>query len=308
MLATHVADAQFLLGEKHSEHNYTISELLNGALYKKLPHLLPIGKTCVLSHYLSNNDRRPMLEAVCSDRVGSRYYGTFQELTTWLEKATKLRQALEPCRIVIDDVWDELYEDMNGCSRGLIRERIGGISTRRAKGGSEGTVELKDDIVRVGVHVRWGDSSNPDPTTVESFRGSLDVSHINRIIDDMVKLYGRARLDIIVAMENHDDRLLNRFPQIVDTKSGGGYRLVDSGDGLADLKVLADNDVLLLGSSSYGVLSHILAAPEGLAIVEGTDDPGKYRDCGRESFLIGEYSSKIFKGLGERIPALRVNV
>lgn len=277
VLAEVVADATFLLGEAESEHHYSTSRILNAKYFNNVS--LPLGKSCVLSHYLPVDQRVDLVHSVCAGEKPAQ--------------ATELRQRLAPCHIIIDDVPDELYQvrnlplgcggwlsrvclesapanlgvrvpqDVSGCIRPFVRDRLDGIDQRRL-----GTARK----LSVGVHIRWGDAAHEPGAT--RFRGSMDLDHINTIIHDARERF--APLDIRVIMENHDDSVLDKL-------TFGDYTLVDSGDSMADLKMLADNDLLLLGSSSYGVLSHLLA-PKGLSIVEGGDEVGKYTDSGEPFF------------------------
>lgn len=111
----------------------------------------------------------------------------------------------------------------------------------------------------------------------------MDLDHINTIVNDAQARY--QQLDIRVAMENHTATLLDKLKFV--------YTLVDGDDDLRDLKLLADSDLLLVGSSSYGALAHLLA-PKGLTIVEGNDL--KYRNTPREFVLFDSYNSR---SLGE---------
>jgi hypothetical protein len=64
-------------------------------------------------------------------------------------------------------------------------------------------------------------------------------------------------------MEDADPNILARLHE-------PEYMLIDSGDALADLRVLSQNDFLLLGQSSYAALVHLIAPP-GLTIIDGND-------------------------------------
>lgn len=233
-----------MLGEAESEHNYTTSRLLNAKYFESA---LPLGKTCVLGHYLHWEERQDLLHAVCN---GSKPI-----------QADELRRRLQPCHIIIDDIPDELYEDLNGCIRPSIRERLGGVEERRL-----GTSKK----LSVGIHIRWGDAAGPQGA--KTFRGSMDIDNINRVMRDVRRRYSATGLDIRVAMENHDQSVLDGL-EFTD------YTMVDSSNTISDLKALADNDLILLGSSSYGALSNIMA-PKGLTIVEGWDSEHKYLDSG----------------------------
>lgn len=289
MIAEHIANATFLLGEAQSEHGYSTSKLLNGVIFEhgSTPaHVLPIGKTCVLDHYLGPQERVGLILGVCAKDPAS------------LARAEQLRQQMAPCTIILDTHADgELYESQNGCIRDFVRCRLGGIDSRRSTGLNG--AKLDEGVLRVGVHVRWGDSAG-DPATTETFRGSMDVSHMNMVLNHARETY--KHLDIRVVMENHEQVLLDRITALGGT---GNYELFD-GDPMKDLKALADNDLLLVGGSSYGVLSHGLADPRGLSIVEGDDNPGKYRDSGREAVLMPQYRKDVLRSLKTRIRELEM--
>ncbi|SGZ34819.1 BQ5605_C075g12923 [Microbotryum silenes-dioicae] len=87
----------------------------------------------------------------------------------------------------------------------------------------------------------------------------------------------RARHSVV--MENANSTVLN----LLDFKD---YTLVDTGNSSADLFSLANNDVILLGESSFGALAHLVAPPKGLTIVEGADEPNKHRDSTRRSLVL----------------------
>ena len=65
-------------------------------------------------------------------------------------------------------------------------------------------------------------------------------------------------------MERAESRVLDWLGE-----EAGSYTLLDSTDVVGDLQRLSANDVLLLGESSYGVLSHLIAPGPGLTLVEG---------------------------------------
>ncbi|KDE03604.1 hypothetical protein MVLG_05939 [Microbotryum lychnidis-dioicae p1A1 Lamole] len=113
--------------------------------------------------------------------------------------------------------------------------------------------------------------------TMEAPRSSMQLSHINDIISKLRA--ASAELDIRVVMENANSTVLN----LLDFKD---YTLVDTGNSSADLFSLADNDVILLGESSFGALAHLVAPPKGLTIVEGADEPNKHRDSTRRSLVL----------------------
>lgn len=147
-----------------------------------------------------------------------------------------------PLRVLADlAIRSQVHEDMNGCLHSWLRDRIGGIPRR--------TWDRRR--VTVGVHIRWGDAAG-------QFRGSMSIENINSLLRDIRNKFGTDNLDISLVMEQHDPAILRQ----IDTPK---YRLVDSGDSLADMKRLADNNIMLVAESSYAATAHLLAPP-GLTI------------------------------------------
>ncbi|ORY81274.1 hypothetical protein BCR35DRAFT_304147 [Leucosporidium creatinivorum] len=260
VIAERVANATFWLSETESIHHYSSSHLYNARYFNST---FPLGKTCLLSHYLPIEDRLPLVRAVCQPDSAS---------SSFLTQAADLGRRLAPCAIIIDDAPHEVHQDLNGCISHFSRERLGGINQRRL-GDSK--------AVSVGVHIRWGDSARPGQS---HFRGSMDLEHINTIVRDAQARY--QQLDVRVAMENHTATVLDKLEF--------AYTLVDGDDDLGDLKLLADSDLLLVGSSSYGALAHLLA-PKGLTVVEGNDL--KYKNTPRKFVLFDDYTSSSLKEL-----------
>lgn len=90
------------------------------------------------------------------------------------------------------------------------------------------------------------------------------MENINRILSDVRTKWGDDRIKVSIAMENSEKEGGEEVLKEVKVKE---FRLLDSGDGMEDLKQLGGNDLLLVGTSSYGVLAHLLA-PKGLTIYE----------------------------------------
>ncbi|SCZ87557.1 BZ3500_MvSof-1268-A1-R1_Chr2-2g05023 [Microbotryum saponariae] len=256
-------DATFVVGETLSQHGYYHDEVLN-------PHAfgpdgvdawqVPSGRVCRISDYLPRYRRDMVIRGACS-RLGKGY-----------ELGLRVKEQLDErgCTIILEDIVHEVVEDLNACYRNFVRQRIGGIEGRRLDRPSvEGSAVSPDrTALSCGVHIRWGDAEMFEGT-MEKPRGSMQLAHINDIIS---KLRARfVKLDIRVVMENVNATVLG----LLDF---GDYTVIDSGDSFADLFALADNDVTLLGGSSYSALSHMLAPSKGLSIVEGMDLPNKYLD------------------------------
>ena len=119
--------------------------------------------------------------------------------------------------------------------------------------------------ITVGVHIRWGDTAAaPDvDLSTHEFYGSWSLPPLVRVLADLRAFAAPHGIALTIAMENAD-------PAVLGFLNETGYTLLDSGpaEALADLRALCQNDVLLLGESSYGVLAHLIAPP-GLTIVQG---------------------------------------
>ena len=70
------------------------------------------------------------------------------------------------------------------------------------------------------------------------------------------------KVQLTVYMENGDPGML---------KALGDFTLVDSGNPFADLKDMADNNVLIVAEGSYSILAHQLST--------GGGDRGPHADC-----------------------------
>ncbi|KAK7051834.1 hypothetical protein R3P38DRAFT_2857466, partial [Favolaschia claudopus] len=128
----------------------------------------------------------------------------------------------------------------------------------------------------VGIHIRWGDTAPPPGTDISThdFYGSMNFPDIARILADL-RAFSSNLLEITIAMEEADRAVIALLNLEAEE-----YTLLDSPQtqALDDLRVLSRSDVLLLGESSYGVLTHLLAPP-GLTIVKG-GGLGKFRNTG----------------------------
>lgn len=126
--------------------------------------------------------------------------------------------------------------------------------------------------ITVGVHVRWGDmAASLDRTG--AFYGSMDIPNIVRILRDIRARWGVAGgvgVQVKIAMQNATNAGAGVLSQlrVGDTDAGTWTTLevVDSGDAIADLYALSNNDILLVGGSSYALTAHLLAPPGGLTI------------------------------------------
>jgi hypothetical protein len=148
-------------------------------------------------------------------------------------------------------------EDLNGCITGWIRERLGPYPPPALP---PPLTFPPERAVSVGVHIRWGDTAGQGG---EGFRGSMGIPDILRVLADIRATMGAHGVHLSIAMEDADPNILARLHE-------PEYMLIDSGDALADLRALSQNDFLLLGQSSYAALVHLIAPP-GLTIIDGND-------------------------------------
>ncbi|GJN89196.1 hypothetical protein Rhopal_002174-T1 [Rhodotorula paludigena] len=257
-------NSTLVITRMHSEHGYSTSGLLNTPAVLDAAAKVDLTRTCSLQDVLWGDDRKEVVREYCQH--------------SWRQVVReRALEQLNNCSVILDAERWELNENLNGCIHGFLRERLGAVS--------ESPFDPKR--VSVGIHVRWGDSSG-------EFRGSMHIDNINKLLADLQQRFGGDNLAITIAMENHDDAVL---AQIRAPK----YTLVDSGDGLADMFTLANNNVLLLGGSSYAVMTHLLG-PRGLSIVEEDDGQIKYENTtayGRQTVKIQEYKPDVLAKLPE---------
>ncbi|KAJ7088060.1 hypothetical protein B0H15DRAFT_949876 [Mycena belliarum] len=160
-----------------------------------------------------------------------------------------------------------VLEDMNGCITAWVRERLAPAAPPARL--PPLTVPPTRPVT-VGIHIRWGDAASaahaaPASSVPTHFRGSMNTPALRRILADLrASPLGAHGLRLTVAMEHADARVLAALGEpdytLLDSRGGAG-------GALADLHALGNQDVLLLGESSWGVLVH-LVAPPGLTIVE----------------------------------------
>ncbi|BGP35388.1 hypothetical protein JCM10296v2_007224 [Rhodotorula toruloides] len=249
--------SHLILTDRPSEHGYSTSEILNRK-YLHAAKNVDLSKACNLGDYLPWYRRDELAHGWCA-------HGPADD-PSQVEIAELARQ-MQHCTVILDARRDEVHEDMNGCLHSWLRDRIGGVPRR----------SWNARCVTVGVHIRWGDAAG-------QFRGSMSIENINRLLRDIRDKFGSGNVDVSLVMEQHDSAILRQ----IDTPK---YRLVDSGDSLADMKRLADNNIMLVAESSYAATAHLLAPP-GLTI--GQIDHPKYDNTtayGREFVSLERYTS-----------------
>ncbi|GAA6034469.1 hypothetical protein JCM8097_002739 [Rhodosporidiobolus ruineniae] len=257
--------ATFLITDTDSEHGYSTSDLINGVARESVEDM-DLSHPCSLQDRMwgTDLDRKKIVQDFCERDPAKQ------------DQLKQLAKRLEGCTVILDSNYNEVNEHLNGCIHGWLRERLGFAANKN----------WDPSRITVGVHIRWGDSAG-------EFRGSMHLDHVNALLSHLVHKFGSENLDIMVAMEKHDDQVLAKLEV-------PNYRLVDSGDGIKDLFALANNDVLIAGGSSYAAMAHLLA-PRGLSIIEGGHP--KYWNTsgfGREVIMLEAYREEML----DRLPAL----
>ncbi|KAK7051831.1 hypothetical protein R3P38DRAFT_3593879 [Favolaschia claudopus] len=159
--------------------------------------------------------------------------------------------------------------------------RLDEVRTRMA----DCTGILDTEVDEMGRHRA---SAGTDIST-HDFYGSMNFPDIARILTDL-RAFSSNPLEITIAMEEADRAVIALLNLEAEE-----YTLLYSPQtqALDDLRVLSRSDVLLLGESSYGVLTHLLAPP-GLTIVKG-GGLGKFRNTsgfGRHVVYLDDYKAE----------------
>ncbi|KAJ7703725.1 hypothetical protein B0H17DRAFT_68165 [Mycena rosella] len=198
-----------------------------------------------------------------------------------------IRAEMADCTSIVDLDEEKSIEDLTGCVQEWVRERLAHATPPER---SPLTFPPSRPVT-VGVHVRWGDTAGV--FSHGGFRGSMGISNIQRVLRDIRAEMGQHGVDLTVAMENADSDVLAQLNEPT-------YTFLDSGDALADLQALSNNDFLLLGESSYGVLAHLIAPP-GLSIVElsGHHKYGNTTGFGRNIVFMNRYKPESLR-IGEK--------
>ncbi|KAJ7272410.1 hypothetical protein C8J57DRAFT_1715803 [Mycena rebaudengoi] len=220
---------------------YSTSDIFNG----QRNFSLNAYKACRIQAYVPNPDREHLVQGLCQGEAWA------------METMDKVRADMEECTSILDADESETTNDLNGCVMGWVRERLAPTPLHPPP-----TAPLTRAIT-VGVHIRWGDTAAApgEDLATHEFYGSWALPNIVRVLADLRAYAHPHGISLTIAMQNADPAVLAFLNESV-------YTLLDSDDALADLRALSQNDVLLLGESSYGVLAHLIAPP-GLTIVEG---------------------------------------
>ncbi|KAJ7836849.1 hypothetical protein B0H13DRAFT_1912832 [Mycena leptocephala] len=265
IILSRALDSTLLLASENSEHEYSTSGYTTGR--------------CTQRHSMwTRTPRRAELTRGWCAGEGAA-----------LLEMERIKAETAECTGILDGDENELMrrqttEDLNGCITGWIHERLGPFPPPALP---PPLTFPPERAATVGVHIRWGDTAGQ---WGDGFRGSMGIPDIVRVLTDIRATMGAHGVNLSIAMEDADPRVLARLHET-------GYTLIDSGDALADLQALSQNDFLLLGQSSYAALAHLIAPP-GLTIIDGNDRVhlrGKYNNTtgfGRNVVEMKDYTPK----------------
>ncbi|KAF8180795.1 hypothetical protein K438DRAFT_1841840 [Mycena galopus ATCC 62051] len=260
---------------KHEIDVYSTSQIWNGEkspIGRRAPSLtMDARKTCRISDQLPSADRENLVRGLCS---GEEWAGTEME---------RIRIAMQDCTSIVDTEYSEHTQDLNGCIMGWVRDRLAPDSHFLPS-----TLSFPPNRpVTVGVHVRWGDTrSDFKEWGGNRLYGSMALPNVVRILKDIREQLGQHGVKVTVAMQLQDPDVLS-----ILNETELDYTVIDTGDTMDDLYILSNNDILLVGESSYGVLAHLIAPP-GLTIVEMQVHLGKYTNTsgfGRKVVELEDY-------------------
>ncbi|KAJ7738176.1 hypothetical protein B0H16DRAFT_100244 [Mycena metata] len=227
--------------EPYELRPYSTSKIYNG----ERSFSLDASKACRVQAYVPQSERERLVQGIC-------------EGESWaMEMMDQVRSNMATCTSILDTDDTETTNDLNGCVMGWVRDRLAPTPVRPPP-----SAPLTRPLT-VGVHIRWGDTASApgEDLSALAFYGSWALPNIVRVLAD-IRAYAHPHgIALTIAMQNADSAVLGFLNEPV-------YTLLDSDDAFADLQTLSQNDILLLGESSYGVMAHLIAPP-GLTIVEG---------------------------------------
>ncbi|KAK7051829.1 hypothetical protein R3P38DRAFT_3593873 [Favolaschia claudopus] len=213
------------------DHRYSQSEIYNANAESQT---LNVTKACRVQDFIPHEDRDAVVRGWCAGEDSA------------IARLDDVKTRMADCTGILDTEVDELTQDLNGCIMPWVRSRL--IPPRSSSPFAPPSLPYSSNPSRpmsVGIHIRWGDTAPLRGTDISThdFYGSMNFPDIARILADL------------------------RASPPTHLKSPSRWRKPTT-QALDDLRVLSRSDVLLLGESSYGVLTHLLAPP-GLTIVKG---------------------------------------
>ncbi|KAK7051840.1 hypothetical protein R3P38DRAFT_3593893 [Favolaschia claudopus] len=260
------------------DHRYSQSEIYNANAESQT---LNVTKACRVQDFIPHEDRDVVVRGWCAGEDSA------------IARLDEVRTRMADCTGILDTEVDELTQDLNGCIIPWVRSRL--IPPPSSSSSfSPPSLSFSSNPSRpmsVGIHIRWGDTAPPPGTDISThdFYGSMNFPDIARILTDL-RAFSSNPLEITIAMEEADRAVIALLNLEAEE-----YTLLYSPQtqALDDLRVLSRSDVLLLGESSYGVLTHLLAPP-GLTIVKG-GGLGKFRNTsgfGRHVVYLDDYKAE----------------
>ncbi|KAK7051825.1 hypothetical protein R3P38DRAFT_2857453 [Favolaschia claudopus] len=235
------------------DHRYSQSEIYNAnaELTNAESQTLNVTKACRVQDFIPYEDRDVVVRGWCAGEDSA------------IARLDDVKTRMADCTGILDTEVDELTQDLNGCIMPWVRSRL--IPPPSSSSFSPPSLPL---LIRP-LPPHFPSASTSDGATprlrpgtdisTHDFYGSMNFPDIARILADL-RAFSSNLLEITIAMRKPTEYTLLDSPQT---------------QALDDLRVLSRSDVLLLGESSYGVLTHLLAPP-GLTIVKG----GKFRNTG----------------------------
>ncbi|KAJ7832389.1 hypothetical protein B0H13DRAFT_2429722 [Mycena leptocephala] len=244
IILSRALDSILLLASENSEHEHSTSDIYNGALHPAAFNV-DAHNACRIKDHLPQPRRAELVRGWCAGEGAA------------LLEMERIKAETAECTGILDGDENETTENLNGCITGWIRERLGPYPPPALP---PPLAFPPERAAAVGVHIRWGDTAGQWD---DGFRGSIGIPDIVRVLADIRATMGAHGVNLSIAMEDADPRVLARLHETE-------YTFIDSGDALADLQALSQNDFLLLGQSSYAALVHLIAPP-GLTIIDGND-------------------------------------
>ncbi|KAK7051807.1 hypothetical protein R3P38DRAFT_2857437 [Favolaschia claudopus] len=273
---------------QHFKQSIVLSQVLDSSLHfgwneiynaNAESQTLNVTKACRVQDFIPHEDRDAVVRGWCAGEDSA------------IARLDDVKTRMADCTGILDTEVDELTQDLNGCIMPWVRSRL--IPPRSSSPFAPPSLPYSSNPSRpmsVGIHIRWGDTAPLRGTDISThdFYGSMNFPDIARILADL-RAFSSNPLEITIAMEEADRAVIALL-----NLEAGEYTLLDSPQtqALDDLRVLSRSDVLLLGESSYGVLTHLLAPP-GLTIVKG-GGLGKFRNTsgfGRHVVYLDDYTS-----------------
>ncbi|KAK7051861.1 hypothetical protein R3P38DRAFT_2857494 [Favolaschia claudopus] len=230
------------------DHRYSQSEIYNtnaGSV------MLDPAKACRIQDFIPHEDRDGLVRSWCAGDDST------------IERLDAIKARMADCTSILDTEVDELTQDLNGCIMPWVRSRLIPPPSSSSSFSLPSLPYSSNPSRRmsVGIHIRWGDTAPPPGTDIftHDFYGSMNFPDIARVLTDL-RAFSSNPLEITIAMEEADRAVIALLNLEAEE-----YTLLDSPQtqALDDLRVLSRSDVLLLGESSYGVLTHLLAPPGG---------------------------------------------